>query len=277
MRESPATGKSMKRLVALGLVMVVICAGNAHAETVTLVADGWCPYNCEPNADKPGFMIEIAREAFGKHNITVEYSNLPWARAITEAREGNFTGIIGAYYGDAPDFIFPSVPQGVSQFSFYVNAGDQWNYNGIDSLAGRSLGVINDYSYSLDLDAYIEKNKADATLIQILSGDNAIDNNVKKLLAKRVDTIIEDRQAMSYYLSPDEYASIRTSIRQAGTLPSGDDDNGAIFIAFSPKSPNAKKYADILSAETIEMSKNGALKEILGRYGIEDFTAEYIK
>lgn len=271
----------MKRFLYLSITAlscILACAPCARAETITLVADGWCPYNCEPNADRPGYMVEIAKKAFEKHGITVEYSNLPWARAIEDARQNKYTGIIGAYHGDAPDFIFPSVPQGRSVFSFYVNKEDSWTYNGVESLANRSLGAINDYSYSEQLDAYIEAHKADHARVQILSGDNAIDNNVKKLVLKRVDTIIEDRQAMTYFLSPPEYESVRDSIKEAGVLPNVENGNGIMFIAFSPSNPNSKHYAEILSAETAEMSKNGTLKKILSRYGIEeDFTAGTVK
>ena len=35
----------------------------ATAETVTLRADVWCPFNCEPDAASPGYMIEIAKAA----------------------------------------------------------------------------------------------------------------------------------------------------------------------------------------------------------------------
>ena len=102
---------------------------------------------------------------------------------------------MGAYYWDVPDFIYPETPQGISEFAFYVRKNDSWTYAGTmaPSLEGRSLGAINDYSYSVELDAYIEKYRGDTKRIQILSGDNAIDNNVKKLVASRIDTFIEDR------------------------------------------------------------------------------------
>lgn len=35
-------------------------------EVITLVADEWCPYNCVPNSEKPGYAIEIAQEIFNK-------------------------------------------------------------------------------------------------------------------------------------------------------------------------------------------------------------------
>lgn len=249
----------------------------AQQETITLVADGWCPYNCEPSSDRPGYMVEVATAAFAKHGIKVEYSNLPWARAIEDTRAGKYTGIIGAYYSDAPDFIYPQTPQGICRFAFYVRSEDSWNYSGIPSLKERALGAINDYSYNVELDDYILNNKENTKNVQILSGDNALDNNLKKLLMKRINTVIEDRQVMAYYLSPPEYEEVKNSIREAGILPDEEDGNGIIFIAFSPSNENSSKYAKILSDETQNMRKSGELKKILDKYGIEDFSSELSK
>lgn len=258
------------------IACAVLCAafllwpGNilAQTETITLVADGWCPYNCEPNSDRPGYIVELAKTAFAKHNITVKYSNLPWARAIEETRQGKYDGIIGAYYSDAPDFIFPANPQGICKFSFFVKNDDPWKYDGIPSLENRALGVINDYSYSKKLDQYINDNKNDPTRVQILSGDNALDSNVKKLLAGRINTFIEDTKVISYYLSPPEYEEVREAIVKAGSLPDNDDGNGSIYIAFNPNHPKSKYYADLLSEETARMRENGELDAILSKYGI---------
>lgn len=262
---------------ALAVIPTVISPASARAETVTLVADGWCPYNCEPTSDRPGFMVEIAKRAFEKHGLTVEYLNLPWARAIEDTRAGKYNAIIGAYYGDAPDFIFPEHPQGVSSFAFFVNKDDSWNYDGLNSLHNRSLGTINEYSYSQNLDAYILEHKNDPARVQILYGDNAIDNNIKKLVMHRVDTIIEDRQAMAYFLSPSEYESVRSSIREAGILPDDTDGHGAVFIAFSPQNPNSAKYAKILSDETLSMHRTGELQKIMKSYNLEPYDPEMLK
>lgn len=249
----------------------------AKKETITLVADGWCPYNCEPNSDRPGYMVELAKSAFARHNIDVVYSNLPWARAIEDARQNKYTGIIGAYYSDAPDFIFPKSPQGLCRFSFFVKKNDPWTFLDMSSLKTRSLGAINDYSYSVELDDYVVTNRNNLQRLQILSGDNALDNNIKKLLMGRVDTIIEDKQVFGYFLSPAEYEQVRMSIKDAGTLPDKEDGNGIIFIAFSPKNPNSPRYAKILSDETELMRKSGELQQILSKYGIADFADQIQK
>ena len=49
--------------------------GLLTAKTVVLVADEWCPYNCAPNSDKPGYVVEIAELVFAEAGHTVIYKN----------------------------------------------------------------------------------------------------------------------------------------------------------------------------------------------------------
>lgn len=250
---------------------MVMLAPYVRAETVRLVADLWCPYNCEPHSDKPGYMVEIARAAFAKHNIEVEYNIVPWARAIEDVGAGKYEAVIGAYYSDAPDLIYPEVPQGQCRNAFFVNDNDTWTYSGLSSLEGRSLGVIGDYAYSHELDPYIEKYASDPARIQSLFGDTATRNNVRKLIMGRVDVIVEDVQVMDYYLGQEDMKDAKDKIKRAGILPDEEDQNGIIFIAFSPIHPEANRYAKILGEETDIMRNNGKLREIMQRYGLEVF------
>lgn len=255
----------------LVLVALLGLATPARAETVVLAADEWCPYNCEAGSDKPGFMVEIARAALGKHGIAVEYVTVPWARAIEETRQNKYAGIIGAYYGDAEDFVYPKVPQGRSAMTFYAKKDSAWNYKTNADLEGISLGIIADYSYSTELDDYIEQHKADAKRIQVVSGDDALEANIQKVIHGRIGAFVEDKQVIDYKFSAPDMKANREALREAGLLPTPADGNGIVFVAFSPANPNAAKYAELLSTETMAMRKSGELKEILDRYGVQDF------
>lgn len=252
------------RILSVFCIVSMLMTGNASAsETVTLVADRWCPYNCEPDDKRPGFMIELAQRAFARHHITVRYSLMPWTEAIEESRKGNFTGIVGASQGDAPDFIFPDIMQGTMQNRLYVKAGNRWRYKNIKSLRGVTLGVIEDYSYGDALNNYIEKHKNDSKRLHIARGDDALEVNVKKLMSGDIDVLIEDNHVMDYYLS--EHRG-EAQVGTAGTMPFSTDDD--LFIAFSPAHERSKDYAQILADETRNMKRNGELAEIMKKYGI---------
>lgn len=75
---------------------------------MSLRADFWCPFNCEPDAARPGFMVEIAQYALGKYGHTVDYQIMPWNRAIKEVRAGKIDGVIAELKSHSPDLIYPA-------------------------------------------------------------------------------------------------------------------------------------------------------------------------
>jgi len=237
----------------------------ASAETITLVADEWCPYTCKPDSDKPGLFIEIAKKVFAREGIDVTYKTIPWARAIEETRAGKYTSIAGASIGDARDFIFPTEPQAQSVMTFYVKYGSRWTYQNLASLDKISLGTIVDYSYSNLIDSYIAKNKDNMRLVQQVGGNNALESNVLKVIKKRVGATIESAAVMEYYLATQGRTG---QLIAAGAMPVNDDQN--LYIAFSPKDPNAKRYARIVTDGTRALRQSGKIQEILNRYSLTE-------
>lgn len=256
---------TMTRKLARALALAILVGGgSAQAATITLVADEWCPYNCEPGSAKPGYMIEVAQKAFAEAGHTIDYRNMPWSRAVAESRAGKFDGIVGAAPGDAEDFVFPSNSLGSSSAVFWVNKGEAWKYAGMASLDAISLGTIRDYSYGDDLDAYVEKNEKDAKRVQIASGDNALDMNFKKLAAKRIGTLVEDRNVAEYFIADSGQAG---KFAAAGEVAEPDP----LYIAFSPASKDGKAYAKILSDGVQKLRESGELGKILSKYGLSDW------
>lgn len=235
-------------------------------ETITIVADTWCPYNCNPKSPHTGFMVDIAKQAFAKHNIEVKYSVVPWTRAIDETRKGIHTAIIGATINDAPDFIFPELSQAIMKNHFYVKKGAKWRYTGIKSLENIILGLVDNYSYNPEIDGYIKKYKFDPDHISMMSGDDALGINLSRLMRNKIGATLEAKHVMEYYLS---MHSMNDQAEEAGALP--DSKNDKLYIAFSPKDKElSRKYAEILSKETANMRVNGELKKIMDIYGLTD-------
>lgn len=146
--------KKPTKLISTALLNTMLWASSSiMADTITLRADEWCPYNCTPNSSQIGYMIEIAKEIFESAGHQIDYQTLNWARAIEETRAGKFNGIVGAAKGDAPDFIFPTEALGVSVNAFVTGKDNSWTFTGIESLNGKTLGVIRNYSYGDTINA----------------------------------------------------------------------------------------------------------------------------
>jgi len=187
---------ALKKLVARSAIIIAIGIlfppFSSSADTLSLRADIWCPYNCEAGSEKPGYMIEIAQEIAKIYGHTIDYQQPSWARALAETRNGKFVGVIGAAKADADGFIFPDQPFGVSTLAYITQKNFDFSYNGIASIEGKSIAVIQDYTYYDELNDYIEKNSSDIKKVQVAAGDNALENNLRKLEEGRVDIVIED-------------------------------------------------------------------------------------
>lgn len=240
----------------------VVWATEKKENTVYLVADEWCPYNCAPGDEAPGILVEIAKRALEKEGVTVDYGILPWTRAIEESRAGKHDGIIGASVADAPDFLFPDIHQFKMKNAVFALSDSAWEYKDLNSLKDMPLGVIRDYAYDDELDAYVSKNENDQNKVQVASGEDALEINIKKLLAGRIGALIEDENVFRMFLR--DKPEYQDKFRIAGYLP--ESPTSKIHVAFSPANEKAKHYAELVAQETKDLEKSGEMEKIVARY-----------
>lgn len=256
----------MQRFFKAGLGTIVLLTTTAvSAETITLRADNWCPYNCDPKDPHPGYMIEIAKSALEGAGHKVEYETLNWARAIADSRAGKYTGIVGAAKSDAPDFVFPTTSMGNAKDCFFGKPDATWTFKKSDSVKEITFGAIKDYSYGDEVDGYIKANEKDPKKVDIVSGDNPLELNIKKVQMGRITAFIESEAVLKNYLFSKKMPD--TTFKNLGCLKDADD----LFVAFSPKSPKAKEYAKLVGDKVAAMRKDGSLKKVLAAYGISDW------
>lgn len=246
----------MKKLSVIFTTLGMLIALNvAVADTISIRADEWYPVNGEPGSEKEGFMIEIAKAVFEKAGHTVNYKVLPWERSIDEVRKGKYNCVVGAAVGDAEDFAFPSVPMGMSSTNFYKKTGKAIAVSDIDSLKGLKIGAITGYSYGDDLDQFFES----SSNVQFIGGNNSLENNIKKLLAGRIDLVVESPMIMNDKLK--EMNAVN-KVENAGSYGEYDP----LYVACNTQS---QKYVDLLSQGVQEMMDNGELEVILNKYSID--------
>ncbi|MGH1460942.1 MAG: substrate-binding periplasmic protein [Neptuniibacter sp.] len=250
------------RLIS-SVILLFIFAGSANAEKIVLAADEWCPFNCKPVSSKPGFMIEVATQVFSEQGHTVEYKVMSWSRAIREARVGNINGIIGAFKGDAPDFIYPDQELSILSNTFFVRKDSQWKFKNVSSLKEVQLAAIAGYDYGDELRDYIQNNQTDQ--VSLLNGQGQpLAKAIKLLHKKRVDALIEADPVFWYTA---QTLGLQDQFKTAGR--SNEPEHS--YITFSPALPTSKNYAQILSAGIESLRANGDLARILSKYGLSDW------
>jgi polar amino acid transport system substrate-binding protein len=240
------------------LCIFFVFAASAVADTITIVADPWSPYNGIPDTTEPGYGIEIARRVFEAVGHTVDYKIVPWSRAIMATREGIYNAIIGANIEDAPDFIFPEEEFGVSKRDFWARKGSLWRYKGRESLLKVRIGAIKDYSYGEELNNFFKTNKE---RVQYAFGDKALEINIRKILAGRIDIAVENENV---FLQKVKQMGVSEQFVSVGSI--GAVDN--LYIAFSPENEKSKEYAEIFTKGIRALKASGELEKILAKYGL---------
>lgn len=209
-------------------------------------------------------MIDIAREIFSPHNITIDYRIVPWSRAVEGTTKGEYTGAVGASRNDAPALVFPEEELARNALSFWVKKGNPWRFTGPDSITSISLGLITGYDYREWLSAYATANRQNANRVQFVFGENPMELNLHKLLAGRIDALVDSEAAV-------RFAASRLRVLDSIELAGKDDVISPCYIAFSPANPRSPDYARILSAGIIQLRTNGRLAKILAGYGLTDW------
>jgi polar amino acid transport system substrate-binding protein len=257
----------MKPLIQLGLIPTIfLLVQSAFGETISLRADSWCPFNCSPKASQAGYMIDIAREVFKKKGIGIDYQIENWDTAKKRAAAGKIQGVVGASKGDG-DFYFPATALGKYQnYLFFLPDKKQTRAKKFDTLRdleGHKIGIVKDYAYGTEADRFIAKRPE---LFVKISGDEPLLTLIEMLEAGKISAFYECPQVFLYKLKMlnKNYAHFRRGL----SFDSIEDD---LFIAFSNKDPNAKKYAEILDQGIAEMRKSGRLLRVLDNYALSDW------
>lgn len=254
----------MATKIAILSVILILLASNADAEqSITVVGDEWAPYNAAPNSTNEGYFIDILREIYEPQKIAIKYYLKPWKRAVLDVRSGKDTALLGPFKSEAPGFVFPKQEVGNTSLVFFTHSSSNWKFSGVNSLKDVKIGIIQGYDYRPWLLDYIRKTPGSAVE---LSGEDAVERNLKMLVLGRIDVIPPNYTSFVYRAKK---LGLEGVVRLAGK----DNIGGArkLFIAFSPNLENSVSLAAIFDAGISALRKSGRLNKILHKYGLKDW------
>ena len=253
------TKKPIRLLVALPL-LALLTIPQAEAvqfnRVIRIAADPWCPISCDPAASEPGIGVELARAIYNPLGYSIIYTVEPWTRALDDVRHGTIDAVIGADTSDDPTLIFPQKPIEHVSYDFYALRKTNLHDASLATLSTKRIGAISGYGYGT-LDAWIKKQNS-LGLVQNASGEDALQQNIMKLLAGRIDVLVESSTVMDYRLAQ---LDLGDAIEHIGGKPSGH-----VYLAFAPTSPHSKELAEQFDAGMTQLAKSGTLNTIYQRY-----------
>lgn len=125
--------------------------------------------------------------------------------------------------------------------------------------------MIEGYSYSEAVDAYVEKNKDNPDrIVMVSSAGRAQINAVSRLISKKADVYVEDVNVAKLTIGKLNLNG-RVVMADLATEPE------AMYIACTPADPRGKKYADMFSEGIAKLRASGELASILDKYNLSDW------
>ncbi|WP_374078551.1 substrate-binding periplasmic protein [Bdellovibrio bacteriovorus] len=244
-------------------ILILFLSIQVHADTITFRSDFWCPYVCNANSSRPGYMVEIVRQVFEKQGHKVEFKLDNWVRAIKETRSNQAQALLGCSQVDAPDFIFPQKSLGIIRNAYFTTKHSSWFYQGRHSLQNKRIGVINGYAYGDSIDTLIQNRHK--TFVPF-SGERPLNQMIKAIQNGRIDGFIENPVTLQFSLA--EMNLPADTLKAVGWV---DTHDPFLFAGFSPNNPRSKLYAEMLSKGIDDLRRSGELRRILEKYKMADW------
>ncbi|MDK1310764.1 substrate-binding periplasmic protein [Pseudoalteromonas ardens] len=255
----------MLRIILFCLSVFSIEVFSSNDKLVLIAGDNWCPVNCRDSDKNKGFMIDVATEALAISGYEVRYIEMPWLRAIHQAREGKIHAIVGAFKDDAPDFLFPKVPiLRLSPNTLFTLSDNTWTYKNQHSLNKVRLGAVQGYDYGHLLNAYIKSHRSSPNkYITLITGDDVVARSLRLLTSKRIDAYVDAGPVVWYQA---KQLGISDKIKSVGSVSPLEP----AYIAFSPRLENSEQLTLALDLGVLRLQLDGRLASIAEKYGLRD-------
>lgn len=181
---------------------------TAQAGTQVLLTGEWPPYT-GINEPQGGSMAAIVRAAYAGQGDDVRLGFFGWFRvARLLADDSGFTASFPHYYSEerAARCLF-SRPIGSSPLGLATRVGARLQWKSISDLQRYRIGTVRSYVNVSELDQLIAARK--------VRSPSALDDadNLRNLLAAKVDAIVIDRNVFAYLLQTDPFRGMATQLQ----------------------------------------------------------------
>jgi polar amino acid transport system substrate-binding protein len=241
--------RKMARLASVSLGLFLACGVWGHAAEVVVFDEGNPPFMYKSGNGVAGIYPALVAEAFKRMKADVEMTALPWKRALNGLDSGE--NAVGGIYKnserlkkyDYSEKLFDEV------IAVYVLKGKKFSFSGVDSLKGKSVGVIRGWSYGDDFDAAV---KAKTVKTEDVGGDA---QNFGKLVEGRIDVVLAVKESAAATLASADMGN------KVELLDSPLSSNPS-FLAFA-KSANKTDLIDKFNVAIAAMRKDGSFDKIV--------------
>lgn len=163
---------------------------TASAEKLRLVTVNWEPFYGD-SLPQNGFFSALSIEAFKRAGYETELHFIPWKRAITDAKQGHYDGILGAYFEEERTKYFAYTDVIYSAEEVFIHRANQHiPYTTLNDLKIYKIGGLAGAAPIEELSALGFKTQPTSTELASL----------RKLAIGRIDLMVIDKARFYYDL-----------------------------------------------------------------------------
>lgn len=242
-------------IVLLAFLLVFFPATGKAQTTLTLATTHWCPYTCIDEGIESNIIGEYVSRLLAKHNVMLKIEMSPWSRAIKLAKTGHVDGLLTATHSEAPTLNFTQSPIAHFQVCFYTHKNSPWRYDQPMNLQRFTLGIIQDYGYSEEIDHFIVQN-AESEQIIALTGSQNTPRLLNMLIKERVDIIVEDKLVINWQANKNNL-DLSTIVNAGCTKPK------PFYLALNKFKKSNQNIINILNKEFTNATNQQKLQNLI--------------
>ncbi|OZG74133.1 hypothetical protein BTA51_03675 [Hahella sp. CCB-MM4] len=180
-------GKSRSFVAAALIVFAIVLGCPAFSSGKPLVVAG-------DEEKKGSYLVEITEAAFQRVGYETEFQFVPWSRALNKSIQGKYDVLLAAYYtAERAEKLDYSEPIGSADVMLLKRKDEAITFHDLNDLRPYKIGHIGASKVSQEFD------EAEKSYLQMEYVYNA-ETNIRKLLAHRIDLVVEKRQRVDELL-----------------------------------------------------------------------------
>lgn len=243
----------MRRVLVL--LLGLLLSAPVWSQTIIAAADSYPPY-ADPTHPAQGICLQIVRAAYASQGYEVEMHFVPWARAVNGVKSGEYDILPNAWWTqERATFLLYSEPYVTSEIKFIKRLGDPFEFHGLESLTGKSVGIVKGYGYG---DEFLKAtNFARPEVAKTVQ-------NVKKLVLGRIDLTLEDEVVARWIIKH----KVPDLLPQVAFTQNGLSSQ-QMHVASSVKNPRRTAIIEAFNKGLATIKANGTLDQILRENGLK--------
>lgn len=202
-------------LASLLLATTVNIPSQADEGTVHLTSLDWPPYT-GPQLQDGGCLTLLVKQAFEVSGLTASVDFYPWSRTIAQVRDSHsqHLGFFPAYYSaERERDYYMTDPLGEGPIGLIERKDLPIVWNTLSDLAGKRIGVVQDYINTAEFDALASSGKL---VVEAVVSDTL---NIRKMIGNRIDTAVIDKHVFHHLLDTDPDLAAGKTLLQFNPKP----------------------------------------------------------